>query len=54
LAAVTCVHLEDYNLACLTNQWRGRHEHSINQHLAKATQAALTKILPGKEDRFGK
>jgi hypothetical protein len=26
----------------------------INQHLAKATQAALTKILPGEEDRFGK
>ena len=25
-----------------------------NQHLAKATQAALTKILPGEEDRFGK
>ena len=26
----------------------------INQHLAKATQAALTKILPVEEDRFGK
>jgi hypothetical protein len=26
----------------------------INQHLTKAAHAALTKILPGKEDRFGK
>ncbi len=26
----------------------------INQHSSKATQAALTKILPVEEDRFGK
>jgi hypothetical protein len=26
----------------------------FNQHLATATQAALTKILPVEEDRFGK
>jgi hypothetical protein len=28
----------------------GHHFH----HVPKVTQAALTKILPGEEDRFGK
>jgi hypothetical protein len=32
----------------------GHRELNTTRHFVRVTQAALTKILPGEEDRFGK